>query len=151
MLASGKVVNANIDHNADLYKALKGGSKNFGIVTRFDLNTFQGGDIYGGIIVWSASAHAQDNITSQVFNTAAAFAANLDYNPFTTFIASASYVKALNGYYLSGELEYTNDVTQAPPDFAAFLAISRLSSTERRDSMSNLATEFAVQSPRAIR
>ena len=151
MLGSGEVVNANLYDNVDLYRALKGGSKNFGIVTRFDMNTFPGGDIYGGIVVWSANAHALDNITSQTLNTAATFAANPDYNPFTTFIVSISYVKALSGYYLNGQLEYTKNVTSAPPDFDAFLALPQVSSTERRDSMSNLAVEFAAQSPKAIR
>lgn len=33
VLGSGKVVIANKDTNPDLYKALKGGSSNFGIVT----------------------------------------------------------------------------------------------------------------------
>ena len=37
---SGRVVNANIDLHADLFKALKGGLNNFGIVARFDLKTF---------------------------------------------------------------------------------------------------------------
>ncbi|KAI8275746.1 hypothetical protein K4K60_008369 [Colletotrichum sp. SAR11_57] len=40
VLAGGKVVNANAAENADLWWALKGGSNNFGIVTRFDMNTF---------------------------------------------------------------------------------------------------------------
>ncbi|KAF2271244.1 FAD-binding domain-containing protein [Westerdykella ornata] len=37
VLADGEVVNANSKENSDLWKALKGGALNFGIVTRFDL------------------------------------------------------------------------------------------------------------------
>ncbi|KAJ3941553.1 uncharacterized protein N0V96_008265 [Colletotrichum fioriniae] len=40
VLASGEIVNANASANADLWRALKGGSSNFGIVTRFDLQAF---------------------------------------------------------------------------------------------------------------
>lgn len=40
VVGGGKVVNANAAENADLWWALKGGSNNFGIVTRFDMNTF---------------------------------------------------------------------------------------------------------------
>ncbi|KAH7224441.1 hypothetical protein B0J15DRAFT_518487 [Fusarium solani] len=36
VLADGRIANANKDSNSDLWKALKGGSANFGIVTRFD-------------------------------------------------------------------------------------------------------------------
>lgn len=39
-----------MDH-PDLYKALKGGGNNFGIVTRFDLKTFEQGKIWGGEIL----------------------------------------------------------------------------------------------------
>ncbi|KAK7754301.1 hypothetical protein SLS62_003594 [Diatrype stigma] len=37
VLANGTVVNANSTANADLWRALKGGSSNFGIVTRYDM------------------------------------------------------------------------------------------------------------------
>ncbi|KAF3153278.1 hypothetical protein TWF594_000301 [Orbilia oligospora] len=40
VLANGWVVNANAVANADLFRALKGGSSNFGIVTRIDLHTW---------------------------------------------------------------------------------------------------------------
>ncbi|KAF9877418.1 FAD binding domain-containing protein [Colletotrichum karsti] len=52
VLADGSVVNANAGENPDLFKALKGGSNNFGIVTRFDMQTFAAapGGLYGGLI-----------------------------------------------------------------------------------------------------
>ena len=50
VLASGDVVNANLHSNSDLFKALKGGSNNFGVVTRFDYETFQQGLLWGGLI-----------------------------------------------------------------------------------------------------
>lgn len=56
MLASGEVVNANATSNKDLYAALKGGQNNFGIVTRFDLETFQQGPIWGGRTVYAPQA-----------------------------------------------------------------------------------------------
>ena len=37
VLGNSSVVNANATHNADLYRALRGGGNNFGIVTRFDM------------------------------------------------------------------------------------------------------------------
>lgn len=40
VLANGTVINANESCHKDLWRALKGGSGNFGIVTRFDLETF---------------------------------------------------------------------------------------------------------------
>ncbi|KAH7395894.1 hypothetical protein BKA64DRAFT_72190 [Cadophora sp. MPI-SDFR-AT-0126] len=40
VLADSRVVNANEHENQDLFRALKGGGPNFGIVTRFDLYTY---------------------------------------------------------------------------------------------------------------
>ncbi|KAF2762606.1 FAD binding domain-containing protein [Pseudovirgaria hyperparasitica] len=40
VLASGDIINANATSNDDLWRALKGGSSNFGVVTRFDLEAF---------------------------------------------------------------------------------------------------------------
>ena len=51
VLANGKVVNANQSCNSDLFKALKGGSANFGIVTRTDLATFKQNQIWAGQII----------------------------------------------------------------------------------------------------
>lgn len=50
VLASGAVVNANAQENADLWVALRGGGNNFGIVTRFDVRTFKQGPMWGGFV-----------------------------------------------------------------------------------------------------
>ena len=50
VLADGRIVQVNSKQNKDLFKALKGGGNNFGIVTRFDMETFEAGDFYGGLI-----------------------------------------------------------------------------------------------------
>ncbi|GME49777.1 FAD binding domain containing protein [Neofusicoccum parvum] len=60
VLASGEIVNANKEENADLWQALKGGSNNFGIVTRIDMMTFEnGGDLWGGFIYYDNSTAEQ--------------------------------------------------------------------------------------------
>ncbi|KAK8139463.1 FAD binding domain-containing protein [Apiospora sp. TS-2023a] len=50
---SGQIVNANAKQNPDLFKALKGGGGNFGIVTRFDFAAFPAGKLYGGMATTS--------------------------------------------------------------------------------------------------
>lgn len=59
VLASGAVVNANKTSNADLHKALKGGWSNFGIVTRFDVESIPGGTLWGGMAIHNKSAAGQ--------------------------------------------------------------------------------------------
>jgi FAD/FMN-containing dehydrogenase len=54
VLANGTIVNANAQTNPDLFWALKGGSSNFGIVTRFDMRTFPVSSVYGGTTFYKA-------------------------------------------------------------------------------------------------
>ncbi|KAF2133642.1 6-hydroxy-D-nicotine oxidase [Dothidotthia symphoricarpi CBS 119687] len=51
VLASGQIVNANQKSNSDLYRALKGGGNNFGIVTRADVAVFEQPQLWGGSIL----------------------------------------------------------------------------------------------------
>ena len=48
VLANASLVNINQTSSPDLYFSLRGGGNNFGIVTRFDLETYPQGKIWGG-------------------------------------------------------------------------------------------------------
>ncbi|CRK24906.1 hypothetical protein BN1723_013406 [Verticillium longisporum] len=52
VLADGTIANANAVENPGLHRASRGGGNNFGIVTRFDLQTFEDakGGLYGGLL-----------------------------------------------------------------------------------------------------
>ncbi|KAK7178807.1 Bifunctional solanapyrone synthase 4 [Paraphaeosphaeria sporulosa] len=52
VLANGTVVDANATSNPDLFWALKGGSCNFGIVTRFDIKTHDVGEVFAGGVTY---------------------------------------------------------------------------------------------------
>ncbi|SPQ23618.1 c707416b-dcfe-49b6-ad34-7f99f2c61f99 [Thermothielavioides terrestris] len=59
VLASGQLVRASADENADLWIALRGGLNNFGIVTSITMTTFKAGDIWGGITYYLPGAFPQ--------------------------------------------------------------------------------------------
>ena len=44
-------MNANASSHPDLYRALKGGGNNLGVVTRFDFKTFEQGTFWGGFLM----------------------------------------------------------------------------------------------------
>ncbi|KAK3328209.1 hypothetical protein B0T19DRAFT_184856 [Cercophora scortea] len=53
VLSSGQVVNASPTTNRDLYWALRGGAgTNFGVVTRFDLASFDQGDMWSNSLIF---------------------------------------------------------------------------------------------------
>jgi hypothetical protein len=49
VLHDGTVTSVTAKNKPDLFWALKGGSNNFGIVTKFRLNTFRSGQVYAGV------------------------------------------------------------------------------------------------------
>ncbi|CAI6019974.1 unnamed protein product [Clonostachys chloroleuca] len=60
--SGGNILNCNEDDNADLWWALKGGSNNFGIVTRMDMKTFPcPNGVWGGNIYWEHTPETQRN------------------------------------------------------------------------------------------
>lgn len=67
--ADGKIIDVNKTSNSDLFWALKGGGSNFGIVTRFDVQTHPTGKIYAGLMTWNQST------VDGAVNALAAFAA----------------------------------------------------------------------------
>lgn len=60
VLANGKIVYASSVENRDLWLALKGGSNNFGIITRYDVATYKLDGMWGGINTLSYSPESLD-------------------------------------------------------------------------------------------
>ncbi|KAH8671557.1 FAD binding domain-containing protein [Xylariales sp. PMI_506] len=53
VLSNGSIINANPSVNSDLFKGLKGGSNNLGLVTRYDIATFTTSGFYAGILAYT--------------------------------------------------------------------------------------------------
>ncbi|KAH7153603.1 hypothetical protein EDB81DRAFT_758546 [Dactylonectria macrodidyma] len=68
VLSDGRIINANKTSHVGLYRALKGGGSNFGIVTRFDLEAFPAKNLYGG------SRTISTNYTDEILNAVVSFA-----------------------------------------------------------------------------
>lgn len=87
VLANGSVINANASSNADLHKALKGGSGNFGVVTRYDVTTLPNVPIYGGQRVYDYHLYA-DVVLETVVDFASADRSQGDDALIVLFVAS---------------------------------------------------------------
>lgn len=91
VLANGSIVQVNNRTSPDLFWALKGGSNNFGIITRYDLYTYPTQKMYGGTLVW-ASNYTQQYLDAQTAfilpgggsdDVKAAIMPNFGYDPIT--------------------------------------------------------------------
>ncbi|KAI9048116.1 hypothetical protein LZ554_007911 [Drepanopeziza brunnea f. sp. 'monogermtubi'] len=67
VLSNSTIVNANPSTNPDLFWALKGGGNQFGIVTRFTVNTVPIGLVWGGVRIYSRAYAPQILSATQNF------------------------------------------------------------------------------------
>jgi hypothetical protein len=150
VLANGSIVNANAQENPDLWKALRGGGNNFGIVTRFDLRTFEQGPFWGGAIFYFPQGFA-----SQI----QAYCDELnkpDASEETHIMVSQGYsgvFAALGGHFCMNQLYYTREV-EKPEVLEPFVTVQpqvEAMNSMRMLNLSEAANEQAKQSSDAVR
>ncbi|KAL8821083.1 MAG: hypothetical protein Q9191_007383 [Dirinaria sp. TL-2023a] len=133
VLASGKIVEANAKENHDLFLALKGGSNNFGVVTRFDLPTFKQGQMWGGAIYYSPSVYPQ---LIQAFNE---FAASPNPDQQAHIIIATSWSA---GAETGVSNIYHSTPVAAPPSLEPFTVLQpQIFNSLREDSLLGFAKE----------
>ena len=139
VLSDGRVLNANRGENSDLWVALKGGSSNFGIVTRFDIRTFPQENFYGGV-VGSGISTISDQLKG--------FMDLLDnFDPDAAIIMSISWNQVRGSFSIFSNLEYTKPV-ENPPSLRPFIqAQPQFINTMRISSL----TDFTVEANRYAR
>lgn len=142
VLADGQISSANAQQNSDLFTAIKGGSNNFGIVTRFDFQTVSLGNFWGGFMYYPSST------TPQQLQAFEHFMDPKNFDPHASMILAIGYVGAQGAIVISDGVWYTKPVVN-PPIFQPFTAIQpQLGSTMRISNMSDFVDEEkALQTP----
>lgn len=136
VLASGRIVNANKSTNADLFTALKGGNSNFGIVTRYDMETFENEDLWGGIVSWPAST------VNQHFQSFVNFGLNPKRDHNAALIVFQGYSTANPTNVVRAAFDYTKPVAR-PDAYKEFFAVNNtISDSTKIQPMSAVAAEF---------
>ncbi|KAI9793318.1 MAG: hypothetical protein M1833_000763 [Piccolia ochrophora] len=136
VLGSGKVVQANNESRSDLFKALKGGSSNFGIVTRFDMYAFAQPELWGGIVAYPGTT-----IDRQIdaFTT---FGNNIEEDPYGSLITQVTNRNGSDESSIIDILDYTKPEADAAV-FAGYRAIpGGIGDTTRIAPLKNLTDEL---------
>lgn len=138
MIPFRNIVKANAEENSDLFKALKGGGSNFGVVTRFDMQAFDAGLLWGGLVTydistWDQHVDAYHNWTDNIKNY-----------PDGSMIPFWSYMPEAGGDVIMLAYEDITG-TEEPPAFDQFMAIPEaVSSIMRIDSHKNITDELEI-------
>ncbi|KAJ4298223.1 hypothetical protein N0V90_006122 [Kalmusia sp. IMI 367209] len=136
VLGNGTIVTASSSRNPRLFRALRGGSNNFGIVTRFDSKLFQQNEFWGGQI--------DQPITDKeaYFDFMANFTQSATYDPYAALITVFAWTEGLP-LSIMHTVTYTNGaVTWPPPAFKPLNDLPKISTTMRTAKLSSFANEI---------
>jgi FAD/FMN-containing dehydrogenase len=135
VLANGTITTASSTTNPTLFRALKGGSNNFGIVTRFDAKLFSQSPYWGGFIFQPIENK------EAVFEFISNFTVSATYDPYSALITSFAWVAGIPT--IEQNAVYTNgDVAWPPPAFKALQDMPKVTQATRKDTTSSFATEL---------
>lgn len=134
VLAFGALVNANATSHIDLFKALKGSSNNFGIVTRVDMKPVQQSTLWGG-----AMSHNMSTREAQ-FRYLEKFA-NTDLNKDTASNLHLLFAQQGGVWFNMNTLTNIDGVSDAPA-FTGIKTLPALTDTTRIDNVTAFANEF---------
>lgn len=130
--AAGSIMNVNLESYPDLYWALRGGGSNFGIVTRFDYETFPQGDVFAGSILYD---HGHKDAAIKAFAT---YSNHGDAKAATWFTVAWS-----KGRKLISALAMYADPNPDAEVLRPYLAIPAIHSSAKVKSMADMTTELA--------
>ncbi|GFN16475.1 hypothetical protein AtubIFM55763_010310 [Aspergillus tubingensis] len=132
VLANGTIVQANATSHSDLFWALKGGSSNFGLVTRFDMETIPSTQVWAG--TYTVSAEYIDRF----LEASATYAANIS-DPKTHIVPAV--VPEGNTSVGSVIMFYDSATESYPEIFKPFTDIPAVSSTLGFKTLAEFAAE----------
>ncbi|KAL3469301.1 FAD-binding domain-containing protein [Aspergillus californicus] len=117
VLAPGKIVNASATENPDLWRALRGGGNNFGIVTRYEVRTFEQGPFWCGSVYYF-----QPSFTQQIDALVAELTAP-DATDETHLMISVGYASQFGQVMCQNQVYYTRETETLPTALQPFTDI----------------------------
>lgn len=144
VLSDGSIVDANANQNPDLFFALRGGSNNFGVVTRLDFETFPQGDLWTASLV--CSTEVVDSNIREFVNASKAEG----YDENASFIMSFAYIGSMGTSIIANTLLYTKPIAN-PPVYQGFMKLPTIQSSSSFKNMSTSALEADAMVPKGAR
>ncbi|KAF2649454.1 FAD-binding domain-containing protein [Lophiostoma macrostomum CBS 122681] len=136
VLGSGEIANANATHHADLFRALKGGSNNFGIVSSISFRTYAQGEILAGNII---SPFSQLPAVADAF---AKLANATPYDPYAELVTSVAWTAAAGWGNFTHIAAYTKPETK-PAALQPLLDVANSTNTLHITPISTWSNESA--------
>ncbi|KAL9091983.1 MAG: hypothetical protein Q9159_001128 [Coniocarpon cinnabarinum] len=144
VLADGNVVRATENCYADLWRALKGGGNNFGIVTKFIARTYAQERLWAGYMYHSVSAAPQ---LLQAFHD---FSIPEHFDEYATAWLAMGYSSKWRSTAMASHIVYTKP-EKRPAALEKFMTARRFWSTVKLRSMASTGREMDSNTPPGFR
>lgn len=140
VLSSGAVVDVDSQSHTGLFCALKGGTNNFGIVTRLDLNVVPQGKLWGGSIITDIANRPA------IFEFLEKFVQEEAFDRRASIFADTAWTSG-RGYFMITYPVYTKPI-ENPPFFAPLLDLPKpIEKTTRIDTMKGFTDQLTTFNP----
>lgn len=151
VLADGSIVNANATSHSDLWRALKGGSGNLGLVTRYDMYTIDFPDP-NNPVVWGGNLFYDLDRGDEVIDALVDFTDNVYKDENSSSIVYWAYLpQLLGGTMINAAIENTKAEVK-PPAFDGYYAVPGIyQDTTKTDTISAVANELGSGQPAGYR
>ncbi|OTB02040.1 hypothetical protein M426DRAFT_25053 [Hypoxylon sp. CI-4A] len=139
VLADGRIIVASATTHSDLFRALKGGSNNFGIVTRFTMSAFPCRLIWGGITV-TPKEYSDDAI-----RMTSTFTEKIAEYPDSSIVTVLTHLPEMKDVVVSAGLVETKGVENSPA-FREWSTLPKILDTTKLKTLYEIGVETYVPS-----
>jgi FAD/FMN-containing dehydrogenase len=137
VLADGRIVNVDKDSYPDLFRALKGGSNNFGIVTKFTMTAIPCDKVWGGMTFFT------NQVIPAAIEATSAFTDNIVNDPDSNLVVIFTHIPDFKAIVVA--TLYANMVgIEKPPAYSKWLALPEMLNTVKMTSISEMAFEYNI-------
>ncbi|KAI1840989.1 hypothetical protein JX266_012849 [Neoarthrinium moseri] len=135
VLANGRIVDADAQSNSDLFRALKGGSNNFGVVTEFTMKTIQCDRVWAGMTFYPKQT------IPQAIDSLCAFADNVKNDPDSNLIWMVTHLPQFKDIVVATLFNQVAGIESAPA-YDQWRTIPETMNTIKMTSVSEMAFEY---------
>ncbi|KAK3307410.1 uncharacterized protein B0T15DRAFT_492889 [Chaetomium strumarium] len=137
VLADGRIINVDKHSCPDLFRALKGGSNNFGIVTKFTMTAIPCDKVWGGMTFFPKQ------VIPAAIEATTSFTDNIVNDPDSNLVVIFTHMPDFKDIVVA--TLYANMVgIEKPPAYSKWLALPEILNTVKMTSISEMAFEYNI-------
>ncbi|KAK7424527.1 hypothetical protein QQX98_000492 [Neonectria punicea] len=137
VLADGGIVTADAVNNTDLFRVLKGGSNNFGIVTNFKMSSIPCDKVWGGMTFFPKQ------VVPGAIDALVSFTENVENDVESNPVCIITYMPDFKDIVIATLYAQVRGIERAPA-YKQWLELPEMMNTVKMTSVSEMASEYNI-------